>query len=209
MSYDMDFADDLDEVGGDYLNEPGVYHLMVEEVREGVGQKGTAIDGFSVSCIVRAGTTQDCAGKSVDLGFFSPNYSKGDKSVASTKRQNTAFALATNLIDPNAMGTKATIELKNAEGCQLVVKLNRKMDKDPVTEEWTVPSKFLQISYSDIWHVDDPAAEKHPKDATAIAVIPKAFRRAAEWFAFKAKKGAVAAPAQAKPVPPASDFSSL
>jgi hypothetical protein len=141
------------------------------------------------------------------LQFFAPNYAKGEKSVAATKRQNTAFALAANLIDPNALGTKAAVELTNAEGAQIVVKLARKMDQDPVTQEWTVPSKFLQISYSDIWHVDDPAAKDHPKDAEAIAVIPKEKRHSAEWFAFKSKTKS--APATAKASTPANDFSNL
>ena len=108
------------------------------------------------------------------------------------------MAVAGNIIQPDQLGQEVDIPFAQMVGQQMVVKLEHQMEKDG-NGEYTVPTKYVQVSYSDLYHVDDPAVKAVPKNADALTLISKDKRHPESWFAWKAKK-AVAPAASRQPV---------
>ena len=163
------------EVGGgdsQYLSEPGTYHFAVSGVYEGQMSNGTPIDGFSVQFSVLDGTVKDQQDKQVTLTFFAPDTSKTEKSQEWSRKKQTAFCIAAGLIEIKDLGGKVSIELAQADGQQVVATVSRQ-DED---------SKFLQLHYANIYHIDDPRATKFPKNKEALELIPSESRKKAEYF---------------------------
>lgn len=204
---DWDTTDDFSG-GGNYLHEPGTYHLVVTNVLDGMSKKNKPIEGFTVECDVLAGTVNGCAGKKVDLTFFPPNPSKSEVAQRISRQQNTAFFIATNVIDPSKLGQRVTIEPTNAAGHQLVVKLVRGQEQNEVGE-WVDSDKFLRVEYANVWHVDDPDAKDVPKNKDALGMIAKEHRHDEAWFAFKKKDKPAAGKQEKQPAMAASDFNDL
>lgn len=198
--WDLPEADDMSGSGGVYLDEPGTFHLLINEVRDGCGPNGNPIDGFSIECEVMAGTVEGCAGKKIGITIWKPNLTRSEKAIALAKRIGAAFFIATDIINPNQLGKSNAIDCNLANGRQFICKLARQTDKDGN------PTKFLQPHYSDIYHVDDPEVDTQPKDAEALKIIAKELRHDAAYFAFKEKKKA---PPKQSPPPAANDFSDL
>lgn len=186
--------------GGAYLDQPGWFHLLINEVRDGCGPNGSPIDGFTIECEVLAGTAEGCAGKKVGLTVWKPNLARGEKSIAMSRRIASAFFVATDLVNPNLLGKAASIDANDAQGKQFVAELAIQKDKDGN------PTKFLQFHYSEIYHVDDPEVEKTPKDAEALNIIAQQFRHPADYFSFKKKSSA---PKQTAAASKPDDFSDL
>lgn len=180
--------------GGKYLSEPGFYHFLVDEVRDGEGPKGGAIDGFGVQLSVLAG---DHKGEKIDLTFWKPKMSASEKSQNMDRRKNTAFAIATNLFNPNELGKKVEIDLQAAGGQQIIAEVAKQTNADGEESD-----KFLQLHYASVYHVDDPEVAKLPKNADMLAFLEPEQRRSEEFFAYKAK---ARKPAPAKPEAPKAD----
>lgn len=176
--------------GGTYLDQPGTYHLLIQEVRDGCGPKGNPIEGFSIECEVLAGTTEDCAGKKIGLTVWKPNLAGSEKQIAMEKRIGAAFFIAGDLINPNQLGKSGAVDPNNSQGRQFVAKLVRSKKDGEET-------KFLQFNYSDIYHVDDPEVAGVPKCAEGLAVVPKDRRHKEDYFTYKAKKKTTPAPTPA------------
>ena len=189
MSFDFEAPEDVQGDGGNYLSEPGTYHFLVKDVKEGVGPKGNAIDGFSLELETLAGTTDDCKGKVHSETLFAPNVTHKETAQLAARRRLAAFFIATDLMGPSSLGKRQSIELVNAADRQIVMKLVRQMEKDD-DGKFTVPTKYLQIDYASIYHVDDPEVADIPKDQDAISLIAPKFRHEPQWFAFKEKRSA-------------------
>jgi len=181
--------EDIQGDGGNYLTEPGTYHVVITAVKDGLGPKGGAIDGFTFEMDVLAGTADGCSGKTHTECLFAPNLTKSEDNQTMSKRKLAAFFIATGVMTPDQLGKAVSIDVKKAEGAQLLIKLERQMLKNESTGKYDVPTKFLQISYSDMFHVDDPAVKDVPKNKDALGMIDKIDRHDESWFAFKAKKG--------------------
>jgi hypothetical protein len=203
MSDEWDFpeADDMTG-GGTYLDQPGTFHLLINEVHDGCGPNGNPIEGFSIECEVMAGTVEDCAGKKVGITIWKPNLTRSENSIKMAKRIGAAFFIATDVINPNQLGKSGAIDCNLSNGRQFVAKLVRQTDKEGKE------TKFLQPNYSDIFHVDDPEVDTIPKDQEALKIIAKELRHDAAYFAYKAKKNGTPKPKQSPP-PTSSDFSDL
>ena len=163
------------EVGGgdsQYLSEIGTYHFAVSGIYEGQMANGTPIDGFSVQFSVLDGTVKGQQDKQTTLTFFSPDMSKSEKSQEWSRKKQTAFCIATGLIDIQNLGGKVTVDLIQADGQQVIANV-QKQDDD---------SKFLQLHYANIYHVDDPRAANFPKNKEALELIPGESRKNAEYF---------------------------
>jgi len=182
---EWDTTDDLSG-GGNYLNQPGTYHMVILNVLDGLSTKDKPIDGFTVCCDVLAGTTEKCHGKKLDSTFFPPNPQTSDEAQAISRKRNTAFFVATDILDPNKMGQRVSIDPADAIGRQFIVKLGWAQEKN-TAGDWVDSTKFLQVDYANVWHVDDPDCKDVPKNAEALALIEKQFRHDAAWFAFKKK----------------------
>lgn len=179
MSFAMDTTEDVGGSASDqYLNEAGTYHCVITSVAENEGPKGNPIDGFTIGLAVLEGTAKGQKDKSTNLCLFSPDQSKSDKSQEWSRKKQTAFAIAAGLIDLKKLGGKVQIDLQDAVGRQVVV-----------TFDHDDSGKYLQLSYANIYHVDDPRAANFPKDKEALAIIPKEQRKESMYFAPLSKRG--------------------
>jgi hypothetical protein len=175
---------------GGSLSVAGSFHCVITEVLEGLTKKGKAIDGITVTFEVLDGTVQGCAGKSHTESFFLPTSQDNDKNSAMKLRKLTAMAIAGGVMLPKQLGQEIDIPFAEMADRQIVVKFDHQMEMDG-NGEYTIPSKYIQVSYSDLFHVDDPAVKAVPKNTEALSLIDKTFGRHPEgWFAWKKKKSA-------------------
>lgn len=170
------------EGGG--LREEGTYHCVVTEVFEGESKKGNPIEGVTVTFEVMAGTVEGQAGKSHTESLFLPTMS--DKKPEMKLRKLTALAIAGNVLQPADLGREVDIPFRDMVGSQMVVKFDHQMEMDG-NGEYTVKSQYLQVAYSDMFHVDDPAVKAVPKSDDALSLIPDEHRHDEAWFAWKKK----------------------
>ena len=181
--------------GGDGLRTPGTYHFLITNIRSGLSVNDKPIDGFTAECKVLSGLADDKSdqkNKTIAIAFFSPNLAKDTAEQASkTEKLNTAFFIATNCLLPSQLGQDdLDIDENLANGAQFVAKMQHKQKKDGVdsngkdiwVDDTSVPVK---IAYSDVFHIDDPAVAKVPKDADAVAFIESKHRHTADWFDWK------------------------
>lgn len=174
---------------GGTLDAPGTYHVVINEVLEGQTKKGKAIEGLTVTFEVLAGTEKGKEGKSHTESFFLPTMQDKETSAAMKLRKITAMAVAGNVLAPEQLGTEAEIPFDSMVGSQMVVKFDHQMEMDG-EGNYTVPSRYIQVAYSDLFHVDDPAVKAVPKNADALGLIPKEHRHNEAWFAWKKRKPA-------------------
>ncbi|TWT65645.1 DUF669 domain-containing protein [Crateriforma conspicua] len=184
MSFDFDAPETTQNEGG-ATNEPGTYHVVVTETKEGESSKGKPIDGVTVAVEILAGTVDGQQGKSHTESFFAPDLSQDESKQNNAKRKLAALFIAGGVMQPEQLGKPAKIEVGQMNGRQMVMKLERRMDKDEKTGKWNVPTNYVQVAYSDIFHVDDPEVSAVPKNAEALALIPADQRHKADWFAWK------------------------
>lgn len=173
MSFEMEMPD---EFGGEsnFLKEPGTYHCAVSQVLEGAGPKGGIIDGFTVGLDVLTGTVAGQEGKVINMTLFNPRLDQTDKGKAMARQKQGAFLIAANVVDPAQRGQRVQVDLQKAVGQQIVCKFAK--------DEREGGGDYLQLSYADIWHVDDPRCANVPKRADAIGMIPQHLRHDAAWF---------------------------
>jgi hypothetical protein len=170
MAWDMEMPDEMGG-GGNFLTEPGAYHCAVTQVLEGTGPKGGIIDGFTVGLDMLAGTVSGQEHKVFNLTLFNARLDQSDGGKKWARLKQAAFVIAANVVTPAQLGQRVSVDLQKAVGQQVVIKLEQQEGKE-----------YLDLSYADIWHVDDPHCEKVPKNTAAIAMIPAAMRHEKAWF---------------------------
>lgn len=177
MPFEMDAPDaDTMDKGGTYLATPGTYHFKIDHVDEHpVGRDKQLLDGFRVELSVLDGprdTDGNCleASKKIDITFFNPKLNSKDNGEFARRKQ-AAFLIAAGLIDNSKLGQRVSVELSHAINRQLVAEVERG------TDEHGQPKKFLELAFANIYHVDDPKAASCPKNAKALALLPKELRR--------------------------------
>jgi len=159
-----------------FLAKEGTYHLQVTHTDEQpVSKKGEAIDGFAVELSVLDGDHVNgvCPekGKKVDIVFFNPKLNATEGDIKWKRAKQGAFLIAAGLVDESKCGQDVNVELADAVNRQLVATLQFG------TDEQGNKKKFLELHYANIYHVDDPRAKDCPKDAKALALVPKLQRR--------------------------------
>lgn len=176
--FELECPEDIDGQSN-FLTEPGTYHAVVIAVDEAPTTKaGVLLEGFRVEFAVLDGTVAGQKDKQFDILFRLPDLTKSQKSAEMRKRQQARFALATGILSQASPGQRVMVDLQQANGRQLVVELEHQ--KDMTTGE---PTKFLQLAWANIYHVDDPAVAKVPKDATALSLLPAELRKKPADFA--------------------------
>ncbi len=186
FEFDAPAADEMVS-GGLYLDEPGTYHVVVTEVEEQPEkQDGTVMDGFRVKFSVLAGTVEGQEDKLLSLLLFNPDMSHKDGG-AFAKRRQAKFLYATGLLDESALGKRVKIDLQDAIGRHCVIQVEKEDDD----------SKFLQLKYDNIWHVDHPDAAKFPRNDAALGLLPDDQRR--DPSSFPTRKAAGKNGAKKKP----------
>jgi len=175
--FELECPEDIDGQSN-FLTEPGTYHAVVIAVDEAPTSKaGVLLEGFRVEFAVLDGTVAGQKDKQFDIMFFKPKLT--DKNGGEfAKRKQARFAIATGILPRAEPGKRVTVDLQQANGRQLVVELEHQ--KDMTTGE---PTKFLQLAWANIYHVDDPAVAKVPKDATALSLLPDELRKKPADFA--------------------------
>ena len=173
-SIDFDTPEEFDD-GGQFLREPGTYHLAVQDVQVGTGPKGNAIDGFTVLMEVLAGTVPSEVKKSINVTFFNPKLTAKDGGTFQRKQQS-KFLIAVNLLNPASKGQRVSIDLQNAIGKQVVAAFE-------IDDYQQGDKKYLRLANAgmDCWHIDDPHAAGIPKNEAAIK-LPGVIRHDAKWF---------------------------
>lgn len=164
-----------DSGGGNWLTLPGTYHGVITHAEEDpTNGQGESLDGFRVTVQALEGTPRGDDGKfadrdkTIDLMFWHPKLT--DKNEGLFARQKQAkFFLATGLMSEDQLGAEIDIDLEDAVGRQVVFTLEE--------TEGKTGKKFLQLHFSDIWHVDDEKAAAYPKCQKSINLIPKQLRR--------------------------------
>lgn len=193
MGFAVETADkeELVHSGGNQLLEPCIAHVIIVDVKDGVGPKGNPINGFTVEVDVLAAkptrsdvSPADLVGKKLNLTFWAPDMTKSEAAQSMTRRINTNFLLATNIITPDQLGKAFDIDPARANGHQFIVRLEKQQKKEG---DKYVDDKWLRIAFADIFHVDDPEVASAPKNVGALKHIQEQYRRKAEYFAYKAK----------------------
>ena len=147
--------------GGDFLREPGTYHLSITHVEENPRRKrdDTIIDNaaFKVYCEVLNGTVPGQEHKTTDFTFFWGKATDKNEGEFSKKKMS-RFLLAVGLINPSDTDKKVEVDVQLAVGRHLIVKLVPS-DDDP---------KYLQPSFADFYSVDDPIVKAVPKSESVM-----------------------------------------
>lgn len=167
----------------EWLRDEGVYHFLVMHATDVPLDKNSAqiVNGLmQFQLAVASGPNKD---KLFEQTFFSLKPDASDKQKAMQKRQLMRIAYACNLAgNAEVLAGKLSFEPKEMEGQQIVMRV-------AFGEKDGQKTKFLQMHYSDVWHIDDPDAPKEANiDAKTVGVLPAKFRRKPEYFAeLKAK----------------------
>lgn len=155
--------------GSKFLDVPGTYLFHVVDVRDGkmVGKEEKLISGFSMSLQVAAG---EHAGKEFNLTLFDAKLTDKDEGAFARKKQF-AFCVAADLLKPSDLGKPVSYDPEDGKERFIVARLEKGRDE-----------RYLDLSYSDIFHVDDPRAPKHERSDDVLSLIQKQFRHDAAYF---------------------------
>lgn len=195
MAFSFDAPETTQGEGGG-LSVPGTFHAVINDVVEGQTAKGKPIDGLTVTFEVLAGTVDGQAGKTRSETLFVPSLQDIQREEQSgtpsmPRKKLAALFIAANAMSPEQLGKPVNIDVATLVGQQLVIKFEHQKEKDG-QGKYTIETQYIQISYSDIFHVDDPAVAAVPKNDESLSLIEPAKRHPAAWFDWKKKK--VAAP---------------
>lgn len=148
--------------GNKFLDTPGEFHMVTEAVQWPPldNNECEVIDRlFDLKCRVLAGP-DGTVGKTTTLKFWKPTQDK-----PSSKKRIDRCLLALSIADPEDKNKQIEIKLEDFPGRQFFVKLDKNKNG------------YLNISFSNIFHVDDPEAASYPRDANMIEGIAPALRR--------------------------------
>ena len=156
--------------------KPGFYHFLVTNIIYGKKFNDERYDGLSVELEARAGTDPTQVGKKVSLTLLDPSDDHKDKGHMARCKQF-AFLVATNLALPGQMGQTFDIDEQQAMGAQLCAELDVTTGKDG--------KQYMDVKFSNFYHVDDPRAADIPKATEELTVIPQQFRHAGDTAFFE------------------------
>ena len=150
--------------GGGFVSEEGLYHMVIVDVQEQpTNSKGYSIDNVfcKVFTSVLASSVEGQRDKAFSEIFFLP---KPDAKSDFVAKKITRLLLATNLMGIDQLGEDVDVNLDDMKGAQLMLKIEKN------------EGGYAQISFADIYHVDDPDVKGWPKDEAALAMIDKNHR---------------------------------
>jgi hypothetical protein len=189
--------DSAEDLGGEanHLEAEGVFHFLVEDIFDGYLSDGkTAIKngGLGVKLEVLHGEHK---GKKTGITLIDPNTSHKDGGKAAAVKQS-AFLIAANVLTFDQInGQMTSYDEQASRGHQIVAELRYPMEdgKKKVNDKG---KSYLELHYSNIYHVDDPRVAKVEKDQAMIGLIDSKNRRDEAYFASVAGKHKPAPPKQ-------------
>lgn len=181
----------------DRLEAEGVFHFQVKDVKVGEMAHGDkALDGFSAKLSVLEG---EHSGKEIGINFLNgqPTHKDGGESC---NRKQAAFCIATNLLTPAQLtGGEVSFNEEDARGQQVVAEMRLGKANDS-------GKRYLELFFSNIYHVDDPRVKDVPKNAAALSIIPAELRRNADFFTPLLPVNKRGGQSASKLAPPAADL---
>lgn len=210
--YEFDAPETME--GGDALDAEGHFLFLVHEIRDGETHKGTTITGFSTVLEVLDGEEKidgicPHKGRVFRPIIWAPKLSDDREKQERTKRAQTAFFIATNVIGPAQLDTIRAIAAARASGqTPPKMKLNLQAGVNQMivmnVRRWKKEGEEgkgdLTPHFSDIYHVDDPRAKVVAIDPAVLAFVPPELRRKPEEL--QAIKDAFSGKSSGKPAPP-------
>lgn len=181
MSFDWEAPEEFAQ-GGNFLDTPGTYHALIQDVKT-TDKEGKVLDGFRVEFVVLDGTVRNEKGctevdKKFSVMFHNGKASSKDGGRFSRQKQAAIF-VAGGVFDSAAEVSKAkesrSINIEKMRNGQVVVTL----DKREYEDEKKNKKSTLDIHFTNIFHIDDPAANAFPKNQKLIGLLPKSRRRTA------------------------------
>lgn len=156
----------------------GLYLMIVKEAHEDKRPTKNGLenfDGFSLECEVVGGPNE---GKNFNLLLGDPKRSHKDEGKSAAAKQ-AAFLIATDVIKPTDLGKSISYDPASAIGSFFVIDLvlGKKSDDG---------KQYLELNYSNVYHVDDPRAKKlklNADQSARIAKIKEAYRHKEDYFA--------------------------
>jgi hypothetical protein len=156
----------------------GTYLFVVTDSHDGaykIKDDLKTCDGFSFDLEVVGGPN---AGKSFSMTFFNGKLNSKDGGAFAAKKQFAAL-IATDVCTPEQLGKEFDYDPTEATGSLFVAELELGQKNDD-------GKRYLQLAWSNIYHVDDPriANVKMDDDQRAkIASIKPAYRHPKDYFA--------------------------
>jgi len=181
------------DVGGEgkAITAGGTYHCSIVRSADGESTKGNSMNGCSALLTVLAGTTAGQEEKEHHLHLYDQDMSKSEAAQEWSIKKQTAYAIAINQMDPSKLGEEVELDFGSADGQQIIITLE---------ESEYEGKKKLDLSYANIFHVDDPRAKEFPKSKDGLSILPAELRRKPEYFAALVKKNSPPAMKPGKPV---------
>lgn len=150
------------------LNEPGTFHLIINKIDPGMRSDGQPDNALAFEADVLGGTVPGCEGKTVKETIFGMDTSKPTDAQSMTVKKLFAFLVATGLAKPSQLGEAIHFNETDAEKKQIVIEFDYSFKKNPVTKKYDIPTGFIGIKFSNIYHVDDPRVKDIPKNIDAL-----------------------------------------
>lgn len=132
------------------------------------------INGFSAECEVVGGVND---GKKFNLTLYNGKLTAKDGGKMAIQKQF-AFLVATDVCTPSQLGTEFEYDPVSSVNSFFVVELE-------LGNETGDGKRYLDLKYSNIYHVDDPRGKLKfdPAQQAKLATIAAANRHTAEYFA--------------------------
>lgn len=185
---------------------PGWYHVVVTQCKETDSMNGVNIHGDALAGKPDQPSDAEIAGSTFQLTFWLPDMSRSQQEQDRTNAKLTAMLIALDLITPAMLGQPINFEPEHAVGrhCLIHVRYKQKKIEENGQEKWVDDTRYIDLAFNDILHVDDPAGANVPKNVNALKYIPAQLRHTDKsYFAFKAKPGSEPPPAVGGSVPAA------
>jgi hypothetical protein len=167
-TFEFDHSETVESTGGKYASKPGKYHFMITQAIANPAKKdGTPMMGcLQVDMEIVAGTDPTQVGKTFEARLWKGKPDDKDKGEMANKKLS---CLAVALGGQHVPGGKGGIDIANIASRQIVAELAMRPDKEG--------KERLDISYANIFHVDDEKVKDVPKSEDFLGYIPKHFRR--------------------------------
>lgn len=164
------------------ISTPGEYHLLIADVNFGYSLDGETHHGDRI--VVKFESLGELQkGATTQISLFNVKGSDSEKGSKMKLKKQLFFLVAVGLvsIDQIAEGNVPTFDFDNDEfrerarqrvtGRHVCAKLVKALDE-----------RFMDINYSDIYHIDDPRIVHYSKDEEAIKALPAEQRIDAATF---------------------------
>lgn len=171
---------------------PGWYHAVITQSKETDKCDGVNIHGDILAGKPDEPIDGEVAGSSFQLTFWMPDMSKSQEQQDRTNAKLTALLIAVDLITPAQLGQPINFEPAHAVGRHVLIHVRYKQKKveENGKETWVDDTRYIDLAFNDILHVDDPAGANVPKNVSALKYIPAGLRHTDKsYFSFKAKPG--------------------